>query len=202
MAFWNIIGGTANTSFGSDGFATGTDVDAGSVRFAGTVASARFQTVNIGEGNPVITLASGVDYIDPANGTLPVSSWNAGDQVIVKVTSDIAGAANNTLLFGASDSANKYQNNQAAVVEVKLYKTAIRNGDWNPTTAPWGGTPVSVAQSGAWNVSAGVDNSATLIASGTDDAANPTQDVPGELVYHYGSGGDPTTDQYEARNLW
>jgi hypothetical protein len=202
MAFWNIIGGTANTSFGSDGFATGTDVDAGSVRFAGTVASARFQTVNIGEGNPVITLASGVDYIDPANGTLPVSSWNAGDQVIVKVTSDIAGAANNTLLFGASDSANKYQNNQAAVVEVKLYKTAIRNGDWNPTTAPWGGTPVSVAQSGAWNVSAGVDNSTTLIASGTDDAANPTQDVPGELVYHYGSGSDPTTDQYEARNLW
>ena len=202
MAFWNIIGGTANTSFGSDGFATGTDVDAGSVSFAGTVASARFQTVNIGEGNPVITLASGVDYIDPANGTLPVSSWNAGDQVIVKVTSDIAGAANNALLFGSSDSANKYQNNQAAVVEVKLYKTAIRNGDWNPTTAPWGGTPVSVAQSGAWNVSAGVDNSTTLIASGTDDAANPTQDVPGELVYHYGSGSDPTTDQYEARNLW
>ena len=91
---------------------------------------------------------------------------------------------------------------QAAVVEVKLYKTAIRNGEFNPVTAQFDTEPVAVAVSGAFNIGAGVDNSATLVASGTDNAANPTQDVPGELVYNYGSGADPTQDEYKSKNLF
>ena len=198
MAFWSILGNTAVTDL-VDGRATGTDIDAGSIRFGGTIAEPRFQSVAIGEGNPVITIVSGVDGVD---GAVP-GAFNAGDQVIVRVTTDIAGTSNNVLRAGASNSANDSRSiNQAETIEVKLYKTAIRNGEWNPVTAAFDTEPLTVAQSGGWNLGAGVDNSTTLSASGTDNAANPTQDVPGELVYNYGSGSDPTQDEYKAKNIW
>ena len=205
MAFWNITGGSAVTTYDANGNAVGTDIDQGSVRGMSTgtafAANTKFTNVPLGEGNPVVTVGStGTTYgIVPANSA---GTFNGGDQVIVKVTTDIAGVGNSGLRYGASNSAASPAINQAAEIEVKLYKTAIRNGDWNPTTAPWGGTPVTVAQSGAWNIADGVDNAATLVASGTDDAANPTQDVPGELVYNYGSGADPTQDEYEAKTNW
>jgi len=202
MAFWNIVGGTANTSFDSRGFATGTDIDQGSIRYAGNIAeTTKFTNVALGEGNPVITIASGVGWIDPANGAS--ARFNGGTQVIVRDTDTIAGLSNTVLLAGASDSANVYNSeHQAALIQVKLYKTAIRQGQWNPVSGVFDTEPLGVGQTGAWNVSAGVDNATTLIASGTDNAANPTQDVPGELVYHYGSGAQPTQDEYEAKNLW
>ena len=84
---------------------------------------------------------------------------------------------------------------------IKFYKTAIRNGEFNPVTAKFDTEPLTVAVSGGWNLLAGVDNSATLIASGTDDAANPTQAVPGELVYMDGDS-DPTQDEYKPRTNW
>ena len=205
MAFWNITGGSAVTTYDANGNAVGTDIDQGSVRGMSTgtafAANTKFTNVPLGEGNPVVTVGStGTTYgIVPANSA---GTFNGGDQVIVKVTTDIAGVGNSGLRYGASNSAASPAINQAAEIEVKLYKTAIRNGDWNPTTAPWGGTPVTVAQSGGWNLGVGVDNSTTLVASGTDNAANPTQDVPGELVYNYGSGADPTQDEYKAKNLW
>ena len=34
----------------------------------------------------------------------------------------------------------------------------------------------------------------------TDDAATPTRAVPGELTYHFGSLGKPTTDEYKAKD--
>lgn len=33
-----------------------------------------------------------------------------------------------------------------------------------------------------------------------DDAASPTRSVPGELTYHFGALGRPTTDEYKARD--
>jgi len=200
MAFWNIVGGYENTAFDSNGWATGTDVDQGSIRHAGNIAeTSKFTDVALGEGNPVITIASGVGWIDPANGLS--ARFNGGTQVIVRVTDTIAALSNTVLLGGDSNSAEDPSIHQIDVIETKLYKTAVRNGQWNPVEGAFS-PAVSVVESGGWNISAGVDNSATLIASGTDDAANPTQDVPGELVYHYGSGAQPTQDEYEAKNLW
>ena len=203
MAFWNIFDGTQNTAFGPDGFPTGIDLDQGSIRALtsenGTVSNDKFTNVFLGEGNPIITVVSGTE-----NGVATANTaglFNEGDQVIVKVTTDIANVANNALLFGASDSANEPSINQAAQIEVKLYKTAIRNGEWNPVTAQFDTEPLTVAISGGWNLGVGVDNSSTLVASGTDNAANPTQDVPGELVYMEGSV-DPTQDEYKPRFLW
>jgi hypothetical protein len=39
-------------------------------------------------------------------------------------------------------------------------------------------------------------------SAGTDDAANPTRAVPGELTYHFGGLGKPTTDEYKARDSY
>ena len=202
MAFWNITGGSAVTTYDANGNAVGTDIDQGSIRGMSTgtafAANTKFTNVPMGEGNPIITVVSGVDGVDGA----VAGTFNGGDQVMIKATTDIAGVSNNVLLWGASDSAQSPPINQAAVIEVKLYKTAIRNGEWNPVTAQFDTEPLTVAQSGGWNLGVGVDNSTTLVASGTDNAANPTQDVPGELVYNYGSGADPTQDEYKAKNLW
>ena len=203
MAFWSVFSNEQVTEFGPDGFPTGIDLDQGSIRAltseGGTVSNDKFTNVFLGEGNPIITVVSGTE-----NGVATANTaglFNEGDQVIVKVTTDIANVANNVLLFGASDSANEPSINQAAQIEVKLYKTAIRNGEWNPVTAQFDTEPLTVAISGGWNLGAGVDNSSTLVASGTDNAANPTQDVPGELVYMEGSV-DPTQDEYKPRFLW
>ena len=203
MAFWNVVGGYENTSFDSNGFATGTDVDQGAIRHAGNIGeTTKFTDVALGEGNPIITIASGVDWIDPANGTLPVSSFNLTNSgVIVRDTTVIAGAANSVLEAGASNSAEGPSINQLAVLETKLYKTAMRNGQWNPVDGEFS-PAVSVVNSGAWSIADSADESTSLIANATDEAANPTQAVPGELVYHYGSGAQPTQDEYEAKNLW
>jgi len=204
MAFWSIFGNDQVTNFGPDGFPTGIDLDAGSIRAltneGGSVTNDRFSNVFLGEGNPVITLSSGVDYIDPVNSAAPLASWNGGDQVIVKVTTDIASLSNNVLLFGASDSANSPAINQLAVLETKLYKTAVRNGQWNPVDGEFS-PAVSVVNSGAWSIADNADESTSLVPNATDDAANPTQAVPGELVYMEGDS-DPTQDEYKPKNLW
>ena len=77
MAFWNITGGAQVTTFDADGNAVGTDIDQGSIRHAGNIGeTTKFTDVALGEGNPFITVPSGVDYVDPVNGTLPVTSFN------------------------------------------------------------------------------------------------------------------------------
>jgi hypothetical protein len=195
MAFWNITAGTQNETFDSNGFPTGIDLDAGAIRAltseGGSVSNDRFSNVALGEENPIITINSGVDEGGRGVVLAVPGTFNGGDQVIVKATTDIAGTANNVLLFGASDSADSPAINQAAQIEVRLYKTAIRNGEWNPVTAQFDTEPLTVAVSGGWDIAAGADDSADLIGNATDVAANPTQDEPGQLVYHYGSGAEP-----------
>ena len=205
MAFWNVTGGAQVTTFDANGFAVGTDVDQGSIRALSTGTAfpdnTKFTNVFLGEGNPVITVVSGTENgVGAAN---YAGTFNGGDQVIVKVTTDIAGQdpGSSGLVAGASNSAAGPSIHQAAQIQVKLYKTAIRNGEWNPVTAQFDTEPLTVAVSGGWNLGANVDNSSTLVASGTDNAANPTQDVPGELVYMDGDS-DPTQDEYKARYLW
>ena len=205
MAFWNMTAGSQVSTFDANGFAVGTDIDQGSIRALSTgtafPSNTKFTNVFLGEGNPVITIVSGTENgVGAAN---YAGTFNGGDQVIVKVTTDIAGQdpGSSGLVAGASNSAAGLPINQIGKIQVKLYKTAIRNGEFNPVTAQFDTEPVAVAVSGGFNISAGVDNSATLIASGTDNAANPTQDVPGELVYMDGDS-DPTQDEYKARFLY
>lgn len=197
MAFWSIGGNVAAIIVG-DGNPSGIDNDAGTIRFGGTIASSRFESKGLDDGT-YITVVSGVDGV---TGVLNGGTFNGGDKVIVRYTTDLAGVSNTALLFGASDSANESKSiNQVAVVQSKLYKTSVRNGKWNVKTGAFS-PAVSVVNSGVWDITRNGDTSATVATSGTDNAANPSRLVPGELVYMHGALADPTTDEYQPKQLW
>lgn len=197
MSVWGI---TANAEVSLvNGLPSGVDNDAGSVRYGGNIASVRWQATSLGEGNEFIDIVNGVNGITGVNDS---AVFNGGDQVIVLVTNDLGGLGFSGLLGGASNSANKASSiNAIEQIDTKLYKTAIRNGAWNVYSGVFS-PAVSVVNSGGWSISDNADVSVDLATSGVDNAASPTQDVPGELVYHYGSGADPVTDEYEARTQW
>tara|TARA_R110000751_G_scaffold91721_1_gene179827 strand:- start:38 stop:637 length:600 start_codon:yes stop_codon:yes gene_type:complete len=194
----NITSSPATTGSYTDGYPTDVDNDQGNIRAGGSIAeTGSFSSNALGEGNPITTIVSGVNNYQAGAGT-----WNQQTQFsdIMKATTTLGGAANNAILFGASDSAQGDAIHQAATIRVRLYKTSIRAGDWNPYSG-WSSAP-SVVESGGYNVSAGVDNASTLKSSGTDHAANPSSARPGELTQHQGRLGEPTNLDYKPRYLW
>ena len=183
----------------TDGTPSYIDNRHGNVRAGGTVSdSTNWSSSSVGEGNPVVTIVSGVGGVVSANQN---ASINAGTQVINSIQTTIAGISNTVLQGAQSDSANlAFTPIQRDIVRTYYYKTAITNGNWNEFTASFSSIGNS-AVSGVWNISAGVENTATMRASGTDAAANPTQDAPGKITYRDGSP-DPVNGSYGARYNW
>jgi hypothetical protein len=198
MGFITNITSTPVTGSYSNGSPSGIDNDHGNIRAGGSIGeTTKFSSNSLGEGNPIVTVSSGVgNSVINAAGT-----WNfaGGTGVIVKATTSLGGVANNAALFGASDSANGDSIHQAATLRNRLYKTAVRAGNWNEQTGSWSSAP-TVADTGGYNISAGVDNAPTLKASGTDHVANPSSTEPGEL--QYGLGAIPVQTGYSPRYLW
>ena len=188
-------------AYGSNGQPSGIDNDQGNIRAGGTISeSTKFSANSLGEGNPITTIVSGVNNFQAGLGT-----WNQQSQFsnIVKATTTIGGVSNNALVFGASDSAQGDAIHQAAVVRNRLYKTAVRAGNWNEYTGTWSSDP-TVANTGGYDIANGVDLSPTLKASGVDHAANPSSARPGELTAFSASGtpNAPTNLDYKPRYLW
>jgi hypothetical protein len=182
-----------------DGYPKNVDNDQGNLRAGGTISeSNRFSSSSLGEGNPIDTISSGVNnQAINAGGTFN----NQPSQVIVKATTTIAGLSNDVAVFGDSNSANGDSIKQLGVVRIVAYKQAIVRNGWNEYSGEWeAGYPV-VATSGGWNISYGIDNAATLKASGTDVAANPSSAVPGKLTYLAGNV-IPENDNYSAKTNW
>ena len=201
MAFITNITTTPVTgSYGADGLPLGVDNRHGNIRYVGNIAATGdWSSSSLGEGNPVTTIvdSSTVGSVQANSG----ATFNDGaSQVIVRASDTIAGLSNSALVGGDSDSANlAYTPLQLAVVRNYYYKTAVRQGNWNIFTGAF--TSVSSATSGAYDITRSADTSATFRASGTDVAANPSQDYPGTLTYRDGSP-NPTNDFYQARNNW
>ena len=193
----NITSSPATTGSYTNGYPTDVDNDQGNIRAGGSIADAGFSSNALGEGNPITTIVSGVNNFQAGAGT-----WNQQTQFsdIMKATTTLGGVANNAILFGASDSAAGDSIHQAATLRVRLYKTAVRAGDWNPYSG-WSSAP-SVVESGGHNISADVENASTLKSSGTDHAANPSSATPGELTQHQGVLGNPSNLDYKPRYLW
>ena len=188
-------------AYGSNGQPSGIDNDQGNIRAGGTISeSTKFSANSLGEGNPITTIVSGVNNFQAGLGT-----WNQQSQFsnIVKATTTIGGVSSNALVFGASDSAQGDAIHQAAVVRNRLYKTAVRAGNWNEYTGTWSSDP-TVANTGGYDIANGVDLSPTLKASGVDHAANPSSARPGELTAFSASGtpNAPTNLDYKPRYLW
>ena len=188
-------------AYGSNGQPSGIDNDQGNIRAGGTISeSTKFSANSLGEGNPITTIVSGVNNFQAGLGT-----WNQQSQFsnIVKATTTIGGVSNNALVFGASDSAQGDAIHQASVVRNRLYKTAVRAGNWNEYTGTWSSDP-TVANTGGYDIANGVDLSPTLKTSGVDHAANPSSARPGELTAFSASGtpNAPTNLDYKPRYLW
>ena len=202
MAFiTNITTTPVTNSYGADGRPLYIDNDMGSVRGnlgdRSAASSGSLGGVAFGEGNPVITIVSGVGGVVSANQN---ASINAGTQVISVAQTGIAGIANTTLQGGQSDSANAaYTPLQETAVRTYFYKTAVVAGNWNVFDGTF--SSITNVVSGAWDIAASTDDAADIRAAGTDITANPTQDAPGQLTYRNGSP-NPINDDYNARYNW
>jgi len=197
MSNWNISAGSDDTLV--DGLPAGANNDVGTIRAAGTVGDALFvsDAVNLGQSTYVTVVSGLADVSSPLAG----GAFNAGDQVIVRVTDDLAGVANSVLVAGASNSANAGQSiNQSATVNTYFYKTAVRTGGWNEYSGVFD-PAVSVSYSGGWDNTTDADQAADLKVNDTDNAANPSAAVPGELVYRDGAPA-PVQDEYKAKTAW
>ena len=94
----------------------------------------------------------------------------------------IAGESNTVLEGGRSNSANDaFSPLQRTALRTYFRKTAVRAGNWNIFTGAF--SSVTNAVSGAWDIAAEADDAADMRAAGTDVAANPTQDSPGQVVF-------------------
>lgn len=184
--------------YGADGYPLGIDNNDGNIRAGGTIAATGlFSSSSLGEGNPITTIISGVG---PVEGAVP-GTFNSGVQVLMGYTSDIAGTANTVLQGADTNSANAaYTPLQLAVLRSFYYKTSVRAGAWNIFSGVFSPSVVT-EYLGAWDIAASVDTSQTLRASGTDVAANPTQDAPGRLTYQDGNP-NPVNKAYPARYNW
>ncbi len=120
-------------------------------------------------------------------------AYNNATPTAIKITTSLAGVSNDFLRSGGNDTDNAKSINKLEVVRTRRTTTAIRNNKWNEYTGEWeAGFPTGVVDQ-FWDVSAGA-----LSATSTDDAAAPTQSVPGELVYLQGSP-TPKLDNYKAK---
>lgn len=153
---------------------------------------------NIRAGNSVgpnraVTVASGISNVASP---LPNGSFNKGKQIIIGVTDNFADVPNSKILGGASNSANGPSIKQSDTMQEKFIKTAIREGNWNQYSGVF--ETVNVAYSGGWDNTTNSDQAAGLIASTTDNAANPSGEVPGELSYKT-SSPNPVQDDYKPK---
>ena len=195
----NLTAAVPTTGAYINGLPSGVDNRHGNIRDGGTISdSVNWSSSALGEGNPVTTIVSGVGGVVSAN---QAASINAGTQVISVAQTTIAGISNTTLLGGQSNSANEaYTPLQADTVRTYFYKTAVIAGNWNIFNGTFSSITAGTA-SGTYDITRGGDTSATMRASGTDVAANPSQNYPGTLTYRDGSP-NPTNDFYKARNNW
>lgn len=183
-----------------NGVLSGVDNDEGTIRAAGTMEAGRqFTSDSITLGSSrFVTISSGVNGVESA---YTAGTFNAGDQVIRRVTSDIAGVSNTVLRDGSSNTSNRpYSIKLKRVYSNFEYKSAVRTGGWNEFSGTFD-PAVTVTGLGGYDIARTGDESSDMAANSTDNAAHPTAAVPGELTYRDGSP-TPNNDNYAARNLF
>tara|TARA_R110002020_G_scaffold46539_21_gene132404 strand:- start:54 stop:653 length:600 start_codon:yes stop_codon:yes gene_type:complete len=196
--FWSIGGNKVSTLI--NGLPSGVDNDHGNVRAGGNVSdTTKFSAdaVNLGISR-YITVVSGVNGVEAPSA---LGIFNSGEQVIFSYTTKIAGISNKVLEGGSSNGANAGNSiNQTLSNFSYQYKTAVRTGGWNEYSGVFS-PAVRVMQSGYWSQATDTDATTVMKASGVDNAANPSQAIPGEFVYQFGS---PTPQQadYKAKTNW
>jgi hypothetical protein len=131
------------------------------------------------------TSGAGTVTYYPASGNF--ATLTAGSYVIRRVTTSLAGVANTVLLTGASNFGNRRSIHQVESVRTRRVATAIRAGYYSIYDGTWSTAPTLANDISTWET------------IGTDEAANPTASVPGEIIYKTGKPV-PVQGNYPARS--
>jgi hypothetical protein len=119
-------------------------------------------------------------------------AYNNQSPIAKKVTTSLAGVANDVLRSGASTPRLVRSIHRQEKVRTTRYTTAVRAGYWNIYSGQWSTTPTTA-------VDAFWDNANdTTSATSTDQAASPSRSIPGELVYKTGKL-EPVQDDYKSK---
>ena len=201
MAYHNIADNTRVYPQGPYGWPQGIDNDQGAIRDGGTIAeSTLWSSTSLGEGNPITTIASGVNNTRATKTDGAI--WNnQPGEIIVRATTDIAGLSSTVVEGGASNSANESDSiHQLAVIRTRMIKTAIRSQYWQIFSGIFSPAP-ELNTEGAWDIAVGEEVGPYMKSSGTDIAANPSSARPGKLTYMIGNPV-ATNDSYKPRYNW
>lgn len=133
-------------------------------------------------------MATGAELQKALTASSRLGGVTAGQYIMPLVTDLIAGLAHSAVRSpGSYYDAQIRSIHQRENVWTRGIARAIRAGYWNAYTGSF--TTAPVAQ----------DDMSAFETNGTDDAANPSRSVPGELVYADGKP-NPVQDDYEAKN--
>jgi len=123
-------------------------------------------------------------------------AFNNSKPIAKKVTTSLAGVSETVLKSGAGDPGNIQSIHQIKVIRTRRLTKSIRENKFSLFTGKFDpGYPV-VAVDEFYDIDAG-----TTSANPTDDAANPTQAVPGELTYKTGAA-NPVQDEYAKKTVY
>lgn len=165
--------------------ASSTNNNGGSVLNGGSTAE--LNSLDLGYSNVGVFGSSVVDGTD-TDKALSAGTFSYSNQqpVAKRLTNTLSGVSNTYLESGAAVPGNIRSIHKLEVLRTRKLTTAIRAGDWNIYSGEWATEPSVV-----------VDTLAT------DDAANPSHGVPGELTYIAGTTThtvlEPTNDDYKAK---
>jgi hypothetical protein len=132
-------------------------------------------------------MATGTEQQKALTASSNFGTLTAGQYLIVGVTTQVAGLHFTGLRSpGSYLPGNAVSIHQVTNVWTRQLAQALRQGYWNPYTGTFSTAP------------AAVDDFSAMTTNGTDDAANPSASIPGELVYTDGKP-QPVQDDYPAR---
>lgn len=161
--------------------ASSTNNNGGSVLNGGSTSV--LNSVDLGYSDVGVFGSSVIDG-DNTDKALSSGTFSYSNQrpIAKRITEELAGGVSNTTLqSGAAQPGLVRSIHKLEVVRTRRLTTAIRAGDWNIYSGTW-----------ATNPTVAVDTFAT------DEAATPTREVPGELVYKT-PAPVPVQDDYKAK---
>lgn len=165
---------------GSAVTASSTNNNHGSVLKGGSTSV--LNSVDLGYSDVGVFGSSVIDG-DDTDKALSAGTFSYSNQrpVAKRVTDTLSGVSNTYLTSGAAVPGNIRSIHKIEAVRTRRLTTAIRAGAWNIYTGVFSPEPTVAVDTFA-----------------SDDAANPSRSVPGELVYKTGAPV-PIQDDYKAK---
>jgi len=186
---------TVQTNGTSPVTSSSTDNNGGTIKANGR-SSGTFSASDVTQTKTGIFGSTVIDN-DDADKALSTGTFAFNNNKLVgkKVTSSLSGVNNTVLLSGAGNPGGIRSIHKIESIKTRKLTTAIRENKLNQFTGEFDvGFPEVVD-----DVFYKIDSNGIVIDNEPiDDAANPTREVPGELVYRTGAK-QPVTDEYKSK---